>query len=133
MHYFLYSVRNMGFNIFIFTAGCKEYANAVIQALSLDEYLPKKNIFCREACVMSKTRVIKDLQKLRTPMGHIIHIDNEAGCFHANPDNGVLVPSFRQGMEGTDEILPSLLPLLKAMRGVHDVRHVLRQQQIKSS
>ena len=127
MHFFLYSVRAMGFRIFIFTAGQRAYATAIIQALCIDDYLSRRNVLCREDCsVTPNKRLYKDLTKIPHPASQVVHVDNDPCCFYSHPENGILVPSFRQDLEKTDKVLLNALPVLNALRGVSDVRHILR-------
>eukprot|EP00759_Apiculatamorpha_spiralis_P050919 PhF_6_TR4990/c0_g1_i1/m.7060/K17617/CTDNEP1, DULLARD, NEM1; CTD nuclear envelope phosphatase 1 len=135
LYFFLYTTtKQLGYNVYVFTAGVRPYAHAVMHALSIDTFIPKRNVLCREDCSLTtsttssspSSAVYKDLLKIKAPLSSIIHIDNEAACFRTNPFNGIHVPSFHHTMTESDECLLNLLPTLAALRDVADVRTILR-------
>jgi len=91
---FLLSIRDM-YNIIVFTAGKKEYADCILNYLD-----PENNIFkyrmYRENCISLNNKVyIKDLRILGSlDLGKIIIIDNSIYSFANQLSNGILVTSF---------------------------------------
>lgn len=83
------------FEIFIFTASKKEYADAVLNYLDPENKI-FKNRFYREHCINFKNRVfIKDLRMFtnRKPENLII-LDNSLYSFSNQLSNGILINSF---------------------------------------
>jgi Dullard-like phosphatase family protein len=83
------------FEIFIFTASKKEYADAILNYLDPENKI-FKNRFYREHCINVKNRVfIKDLRMFgnRKPENLII-LDNSLYSFSNQLSNGILINSF---------------------------------------
>lgn len=80
------------YDIAIFTASTKDYADPII------DYLDKKNCikyrFYREHCISYKTFQFKILEIFDRPLHEVVIIENNIYSFSLNLDNGILVSSF---------------------------------------
>ena len=116
------SILNNYFNIGIFTASEKEYAEAIIRHLD-----PNKNIikFClyRNNCVNVNDLVnIKDLRIIKdVDLKKIVLVDNNMYSFSAQLSNGILINSF-YGDKNDGELMNVLGYLLQFIFPVDDVR-----------
>jgi CTD nuclear envelope phosphatase 1 len=63
-------------------------------------------------------------------MCHTLIIDNSPISYSLNRENAVPIDSYT-GLETRDEALIALLPILRALVDVHDVRAVLGLQQLR--
>lgn len=120
-------LRNLStnFEIIIFTAAQKEYADWI-----LDKIDSKNNIvyrLYREHCQMSKTSHIKDLRLLGRDLSKTIIVDNFAENFALHRENGICIKSWYGDM--TDEALVGLEKVLLqlATANVDDVRPFMKQ------
>jgi len=115
------------FEIFIFTASKKEYANAVLDFLDTEKKIFKHRLY-RDSCIPINSRVyIKDLSIFvnRKPE-NLILVDNSFYSFCNQPRNGVLINSFYDDKQ--DRELINLLNYLKNyLYGVADVRVINEQ------
>jgi Dullard-like phosphatase family protein len=115
------------FEIIVFTAGVKEYADAVLNYLDPDgKYF--KYRFYRHNCISVGNRVcIKDLRMfINRKQEDIIIVDNSLYSFSNNLSNGVLINSFYNDKE--DRELNNLLNYLNQyLREADDVRLVNEQ------
>lgn len=116
------SILNNYFNIGIFTASVKEYADAIIRYLD-----PNKNIFkfClyRNNCVNVNDLVnIKDLRIIKdVDLKKIILVDNNMYSFSTQLSNGILINSF-YGDKDDDELMNVLGYLIQFIFSSDDVR-----------
>ena len=118
------TILNNYYNIGIFTASEKEYADAIIRYLD-----PNKNIikFClyRNNCInvndlinIKYLRIIKDID-----LKKIVLIDNNMYSFSAELSNGVLINSF-YGDKNDDELFNVLEYLIEFISPAKDVREI---------
>lgn len=115
------------FEIFIFTASKKEYADAVLDFLDPEKMLFKHRLY-RDSCIPINNRVyVKDLSIFvnRKPE-NIILIDNSFYSFCNQPRNGVLINSFYNDKQDR-ELINLLNYLQNYLYGVPDVRVVNEQ------
>lgn len=119
------------FNLVIYTASLKEYADPVIDLLDDGRKLFKKRLF-RSSCLTTTTAPFAYLKDLGLVEGgdlsKVALIDNSAASFALYPDNAIPIESWREGK--TDQGLLDLLPFLDALRFVEDVRSVLSLRRL---
>lgn len=112
------------FEIVVFTASMKEYADAVLNMLDPENKIFKQR-FYRNNCICVKNRVfIKDLRIFanRKPE-NIIIVDNSLYSFTNQISNGVLINSFYNDKEDR-ELFNLLNYLLNYLHNMPDVRSV---------
>lgn len=99
------------FEIAVFTASCKEYAEMLAKHLDPDKkYF--KYVFSRESCVIYKKLYLKFIEIFNVHPKNCIIVDNSLFSFAYNLSNGILVTSFYD--EKDDEDLLSLKEFLEA-------------------
>lgn len=111
------------FDIVLFTASCKEYAETILNYIDPEKkYI--KDLFCREDCVVYKNLYLKFIEIFDVPLKDCIIVDNSVFSFAFNLKNGILVTSFYDEEEDID-----LLSLKEYFEGrlvkCHDVRDVI--------
>ena len=73
---------------------------------------------------MVRKHFIKDLRILTNRnLQNIIMVDNSIISFYPCLNNGIYVPSYRGDIN--DNVLEDLIPILKSIKDVHDVRQEL--------
>ena len=115
------------FEIFIFTASKKEYADAVLDYLDPDHKIIKHRLY-RESCIPINNKVyIKDLRIfVNIKPENIILVDNSLYSFCNQPKNGVLINSFYHDKQDR-ELINLLNYLQNYLYDVPDVRLVNEQ------
>lgn len=111
------------FNIILFTAGIKEYADQIIEKIDpLNEFFVMR--LYRESCIEYKNFFIKDLGILATfGLKDMIILDNCIFSFAKNLKNGVLISSFYNDKEDC-ELLNVMEYLDSKLFDVKDIREV---------
>lgn len=111
------------FDVYIFTASAKEYADPVIDWLESDrKYFSKR--YYRDNCTLRKgAGYIKDLSLLEIDLSKVILIDNSPISYSLNHENAIDIEGWID--DPTDNELLQLLPLLNSLRFVTDVRYIL--------
>lgn len=117
------------YNLVIFTASVKEYADPMIDWLEKDRaYFSQR--FYRNHCTLAlegSREYIKDISKADADLGSVILIDNSQISFKGNENNGILIESWVN--DQLDSCLLDLIPLLAGLRYVTDVRSILGLKQ----
>lgn len=131
VHEFLAICASM-FEVVAFTAGNQEYADQVLDALD-----PKGNFFSarlyREHCFKytgdqePPVLYIKDLRVLGRDLAEVILVDNSLISFAFQTANGLLVRDFDPKKNPDDKELLHILPTLKNLSQVPDVRVLIRK------
>jgi len=116
----LLKVLNIFYEIIVFTAGKSSYAKAIVNAID-----PQKKfisyILNRSHCIMTPTRVLKDLRILgNRDLKDIIILDNSVISFSEQLDNGIYIPTF-EGNPNDNELL-KIIDFLKEIAEVKDIR-----------
>jgi CTD small phosphatase-like protein 2 len=119
---FLNSVCNI-YEVVIFTASMKPYAEQVLKAL--DPYNRLKYRFYRDCCTEMNGNYIKDLRVLGRDLSQVIIIDNSEIAFSFQPENGILIKSWFS--DQTDRELDSIQSFLMSLSECEDVRPALRK------
>lgn len=114
------------YEIVIFTASIKSYADYILDILDPDNKIIKHRLY-RQHCDVRGNGFIKDLSKLGRKLSKTLIVDNSADNFRLQADNGILIKSW-YGEEG-DEALKTLGPLLERVvkEGYDDVRVALKE------
>ena len=108
----------------IFTAGTREYADAVIDsALDPSRAWIQRRLY-RESCEVDPP-LAKDLRRLGVPLSDVLLVDNSPASFALQPRNGLLIESYWG--DPADDALARLTPLLRrvAQRPDVDVRELI--------
>ena len=107
------------FNIYIFTASIKEYANPLLIKLDKHKMIAKK--LFRESCTLSQdNKYIKDLNILNENLKNVILVDNNPNSYRYNKCNGVPIKTWHY--DKADKELIKIIPFLTFLSMVDDVR-----------
>lgn len=114
------------YEIVIFTASVKNYADYILDILDPEKEFISHRLY-REDCDFRDDCYIKDLSRLGRELSETLIVDNNAGNFQLQPDNGILIKSW-YGEEG-DQALKNLGPLLEeiALSDEEDVRVCMKR------
>ncbi|KAH3676043.1 hypothetical protein WICMUC_002339 [Wickerhamomyces mucosus] len=111
------------FDLVIFTASVKEYADPVIDWLESENKLFKKRYYRNHCTLRQGEGYIKDLVTVDKNLSKVIIIDNSPISFALHENNAILVEGWIN--DDSDSDLLNLLPLLDALRLTTDVRALL--------
>jgi len=117
---FLESIAHM-FEVVVFTASISKYADPVLDLLDIHKVI-KYRLF-REACSSYKGNYVKDLNKLGRDLKWTVIVDNSPTSYLFHPENAIPVETWLD--DETDTELDDLLPILKEMSKVDNVRTFL--------
>ncbi|ODV89770.1 hypothetical protein CANCADRAFT_29190 [Tortispora caseinolytica NRRL Y-17796] len=110
------------YNLVVFTASVKAYADPVIDFLEQDQrYFT--NRFYRNHCTPRGGGYIKNLSLVSDDLTQAIIIDNSPISYADHVDNAIAIEGWIN--DPGDKELLYLLPLLNAMRYMHDVRSLI--------
>lgn len=113
------------FDIAVFTAGCRDYADSVLDYLEKDKKYFKYRLY-REHCINFNNIFIKDLSLFHCDLSKVVIIDNCLLSFAYHVQNGILVSSFYSETDDMD--LASLVKFFEdKLIAAEDVREVLEQ------
>ena len=118
---FLKEISNF-FEIYVFTASMEEYASPVIDLMNKNNVVKGK--FFRQDCIFTDGLYIKDLYKVSNNLKDVIIIDNNPSSYVTNEDNGIPIKTWYEDLN--DNELMKLIPLLKYLSNVDDVRSIIR-------
>jgi Dullard-like phosphatase family protein len=111
------------FEVIIFTASKKEYADVILNYIDPENKIFAKRLY-RESCINIENKIyIKDLRIFNRKMEDMIIVDNSLYSFSNQLSNGILINSFYNDRE--DQELANLLNYLQQyIHGSPDVRSV---------
>eukprot|EP00163_Fabomonas_tropica_P007767 TRINITY_DN17440_c0_g2_i1.p1 TRINITY_DN17440_c0_g2~~TRINITY_DN17440_c0_g2_i1.p1 ORF type:complete len:497 (-),score=95.10 TRINITY_DN17440_c0_g2_i1:403-1893(-) len=116
--------------IVVFTASQPEYANPLLDVIDYNHIISHR--LCRDQCTNTDIGYIKDLSLLGRPLSRVVILDNSPTSFKFHADNGIPISSFYGDKTGAgakeDLELMKILPVLKQMANIQDVRPFLRQR-----
>jgi Dullard-like phosphatase family protein len=122
------------YEVVLFTAACREYAEQILNTIDPDNRLFHHRLFrdsCQE-CIpnpsMPDAKVyVKDLRVLGRNLNDVILIDNSLLCFAYQPDNGIVCNPYKGSQD--DSELISMLEILAAVNQYPklDVRRLFRR------
>jgi len=115
------------FEIFIFTASKKEYADAVINFLDPEKKIIKHRLY-RDSCISINNKTyLKDLRIfVNRKQENLILVDNNFYSFSNQPKNGILINSFYND-EKDQELINLLNYLENYLLTSKDIRQVNEQ------
>jgi CTD small phosphatase-like protein 2 len=112
------------YEVVVFTAGIKEYADWALSFVDPDELIGYK--LYREHATKKNGVYVKDISKLGRNLKRVIIVDNVVENFQFQSANGIFIKPWKGDMN--DRELVKLLPVLKEIvrQNVSDVRIALR-------
>lgn len=81
------------FEIIVWTAGEKEYAKNVLEAINSDNKI--QHLVYRHSTWLVDDSYTKDLKKLGRDLNSTLIIENTPDCIRNNPQNGIIVQDFK--------------------------------------
>jgi Dullard-like phosphatase family protein len=123
VHRFLYQASCM-FELILFTAANRDYAEQILPALDQDNNLFQA-AYTRDDLPELYGAVVKDVRRCGRPLSEVVLIDDQLGSFVANPDNAIVIPAYDPC--SFDTALADLADVLVEIYHADDVRDVCRE------
>lgn len=114
------------FEVVVFTASSKEYANKIIEHLDPEKKYIKHALY-RDSCIYRKGKYIKDLRILGRDMRKVVMVDNKVKSYIAQPENAIQIDTWLFNRE--DEELLKVLKVVNGMTSCRDVRVKIYQSR----
>lgn len=111
------------FEVVIFTASLKKYANPLLDLLDSERRV-RWRLF-RDACSTHKGAYVKDLCRLGRELADTIIVDNSPLSYIFQPENALPISGFIGDPD--DNALLSLMPILDVLAEADDVREGIRR------
>lgn len=111
------------YEIVVFTAARKEYAQKVISEIDKDGVI--KHILYRDSCTLFDGKYIKDLSRLGRPLTSVILVDDIPYSYKLQPRNGVHIPPYT-GDENDDALLELMRFLQRLPRDEDFFDHIVQ-------
>ncbi|KRX01969.1 HAD-like domain [Pseudocohnilembus persalinus] len=108
------------YEIMIFTASLKEYADEVLKLFFNQDKISYR--LYRQHCKFNGKNYVKDISRVPRNLKDLIIVDNQLNCFAMHPQNGFLIKNFYDDQE--DRELIKLIPFLKFLSDVNDIRDI---------
>ena len=117
------------YNIYIFTASIKEYANPLLNELDKNNVIAKR--LYRENCTLTKEgKYVKNLNNFKYNLKDIILLDNNPTSYSFNQNNGIPIKTWHN--DKNDKELLKMINFLRFLSTVNDVRYYI-QNVIKNN
>lgn len=113
------------FEVVVFTASQKVYANELLDRIDPDGRYIKHRMF-RESCLFVEGNYLKDLNVLGRDLSAAVLVDNSPHAFGYQVDNGIPIESWFD--DPNDAELLKLEKFLSTLEGVDDVRVMIRSK-----
>eukprot|EP00331_Platyophrya_macrostoma_P009075 CAMPEP_0176422118 /NCGR_PEP_ID=MMETSP0127-20121128/9557_1 /TAXON_ID=938130 /ORGANISM="Platyophrya macrostoma, Strain WH" /LENGTH=204 /DNA_ID=CAMNT_0017802935 /DNA_START=156 /DNA_END=770 /DNA_ORIENTATION=+ len=111
------------FEIVLYTASCKEYAEAVLKTLKIRQFFSQ--IYHREHCKLNaENKYIKNLSVIGVQLSDVILVDDSPVQLENQPENVLIIKSF-QGENDDDKELSAITDFLISRAGKAEVRPVM--------
>ena len=111
------------YDLYIFTASIPQYSKPLINIIDKNKVIIQ--VLTRENCLNIKGNFVKDLSIFNKDLKDIIIIDNNPAFYALNKDNGIPIPTWID--EPNDKELLKLIPILKYLSEVKDVRPIIKK------
>lgn len=110
--------------IVVFTAGLKDYADWILNDLDPHKYISRR--LYRDSCTFRRGSYLKDLRKLKCDLSKCVIVDNLPENFMLQRDNGIGIKSWFNDNSQDSEIL-KLQNVLNCLITLDDVREGIRK------
>lgn len=110
------------FDVFIFTAGSKEYADYVIDNIAI--WIPDDHRFYKDSCTPGNKGPVKNVKFLGRPPSQFLFLDDSTATFEANPKNTLRISKWN-GCPTDDILLKVAKPILEECINSKDVREII--------
>ena len=93
------------FEVIIFTAAMKDYADSILDILDPDKNLIKYRLYRQHTSIYTTINGLtfsKDLSKLGRDLNKVIIIDNLSDNFKLQPNNGIAIGTWTENMKDTE-------------------------------
>lgn len=110
------------FELVVFTASTKEYAEQVINKFDSQRRVLKYRLY-REDCTEVSGHFVKDLERLGRDLSKVIILDNSVTAFMYQLDNGIPISSWFSDQQ--DQELEKACFILERLAEIEDVRPAL--------
>ena len=111
------------YELIVFTASLSEYSKPLLKIIDKNKVV--KFTLNRENCTFSQGLYIKDLKIFNRDLKDIIIVDNNPASYAFNKENGIPILTWIDNPY--DNELVKLIPLLKYLSNVHDVRLIINK------
>ena len=111
------------FDIFIFTASISQYASPLLDKLDKEKIFNGR--LFRQHCIYNSGLYLKDLKQIGKDLKDVIIIDNNPASYALNQENGIPILTWYDNLN--DNELIKLIPLLKYLSNVDDVRTIIKE------
>ncbi len=117
------------YELIIFTAGTKEYADPILDLIDQKKIFFDKRLY-RNHAVVKDDIYIKDLSKLGRDLSKVIILDNMPQNYELQKENGIFIRNY-YGDDKDDNALRELIPILNkiAKNPKNDVREELKKMK----
>lgn len=110
--------------IVVFTAGLKDYADWILNELDPQRYISRR--LYRDSCTFRRGSYLKDLKKVGRDLTKVVIVDNLPENFLLQKDNGIGIKSWFNDNSQDTEIL-KLQSVLNCLITLDDVREGIRK------
>ena len=109
------------FDVAIFTAGDKPYADAILNVIDPKCHIQRR--YYKENCSLVDGRYVKRIETVNSALETAMLVDNNPEYYRMDKCNAISITSWYG--DDKDKELKNLLPFVDLMRTVEDVRSVL--------
>ncbi len=116
------------YELIIFTAATKEYADPILNLIDKNQIFFDKRLY-RQHTIIKDNLVIKDLSKLGRDLSKVIILDNIPQNYDLQKENGIFIRNFYG--DDNDDALKELIPILTKItkNPNNDIREELRKMK----